>query len=109
MSVAVAPAQYRHDYIFAVSRTYDDIFVNVVAPLGATVLLDGAALPESEFAEIGTTRFRVAWHVLPADREVFRIHGSEPLGIVVYGQSAFTRDMYPGGLDLRKIAPHIIR
>ena len=74
-----------------------------------TVLLDGEALPESEFTEIGTTGHRVARHRLPADREVFRIHGSEPFGIVVYGYGAFTSYMYPGGLDLRKIAPSIIR
>ena len=109
MSVEVPRAQYRDDYIFAVSKTYDYNFVNVVAPVGATVLLDGAALPDSEFVEIGTTGYRVARHMLPGDREVFRIHGSKPVGIVVYGYGAFTSYMYPGGLDLKKIAPPIIR
>jgi len=109
MAMAVPRAQYRDDYIFAVSKTYDYNFVNVVAPRGATVLLDGAALPESEFVEIGTTGYRVARHMLPDDREVFRIGGSEPIGIVVYGYGAFTSYMYPGGLDLKKIAPPIIR
>ena len=47
--------------------------------------------------------------MLPDDREVFRIGGSEPVGIVVYGYGAFTSYMYPGGLDLKKIAPPIIR
>ena len=35
--------------------------------------------------------------------------GTQPFGIVVYGYGAFTSYMYPGGLDLRKIAPSIIR
>lgn len=109
MAVAVPRAQYRDNYIFSVSRTYDFNFVNVVAPGDATVLLDGEALPESAFAEIGTTGYRVARHELRKDREVFRMQGTRPFGIVVYGYGVFTSYMYPGGLDLRKIAPSIIR
>jgi hypothetical protein len=109
MGVAVPRAQYRDNYIFSVSRTYDFNFVNVVAPREATVLLDGEALPESEFVDIGTTGFRVARHMLPAEREVFRMRATQPFGIVVYGYGVFTSYMYPGGLDLKKIAPSIIR
>ena len=109
MAVAVPSAQYRDNYIFSVSNTYDFNFVNVVAPRGATVLLDGEALPDSVFHDIGATNYRVARHMLPSDREVFRIEGTQPFGIVVYGYGAFTSYMYPGGLDLKKIAPPIIR
>lgn len=109
MAVAVPRAQYRDNYIFAVSRTYDYNFVNVVAPRGATVLLDGEALSDAAFVEIGTTGFGVARHLLPSDRDVFRMEGTAPFGIVVYGYGAFTSYMYPGGLDLKKIAPAIIR
>jgi hypothetical protein len=109
MAVAVPRAQYRDNYIFSVSRTYDFNFVNVVAPRAATVLLDGEVLPESAFTDIGNTDYRVARHMLPPDREVFRIEGTQAFGIVVYGYGAFTSYMYPGGLDLKKIAPPIIR
>jgi hypothetical protein len=109
MAVVVPRAQYRDNYIFTASQTYDYNYVNVVAPADATVLLDGEAIPDSEFAAIGSTAFRVARHRLPADREVFRMEGSAPFGIVVYGYGAFTSYMYPGGLDLRKISPPIIR
>jgi hypothetical protein len=109
MAIAVPAAQYRNDYIFAVSRTYDYNFVNVVAPLDATVLLDGEALPSSEFVAIGSTSFAVARHQLPADREVFRIESSAPFGIDVYGYGQFTSYMYPGGLDLKRINPRVIR
>lgn len=110
MAIAVPRAQYRDNYIFSVSRTYDFNYVNVVAPRDATVLLDGEALPDSEFAAIGTTDYRVARHRLPSEqREVFRIVSTHPFGIEVYGYGAFTSYMYPGGLDLRKIAPAIIR
>ena len=109
MSIAVPRAQYRDNYIFSVSRTYDFNFVNIVAPRDATVLLDGEALPDSAFVAIGTTDYRVARYMLPSDREVFRMQGTHPFGIVVYGYGAFTSYMYPGGLDLKKIAPAIIR
>ena len=109
MAVAVPRAQYRDNYIFAISKTYDYNFANVVAPRGATVLLDGEALPDSAFVDIGSTGYRVARHMLPSDREVFRMQGTQPFGIVVYGYGVFTSYMYPGGLDLKKIAPSIIR
>ena len=70
MAVAVPRAQYRNNYIFSVSKTYTSNFVNVVAPSEATVLLDGEALPASEFADIGTTGYRVARKQLPPDAEI---------------------------------------
>jgi hypothetical protein len=109
MAIGVPRAQYRDNYIFSVSKTYDYNFVNVVAPRDATVQLDGEELPESAFVPIGTTDYRVARYLLPAGREVFRMRGTRPFGIVVYGYGAFTSYMYPGGLDLKKIAPSIIR
>ena len=109
MAIEVPRAQYRNNYIFSVSRSYDFNFVNIVAQRSGTVLLDGEALPDSAFVAIGATDYRVARYMLPADREVFRIEGSAPFGIVVYGYGAFTSYMYPGGLDLKKIAPSIIR
>jgi hypothetical protein len=110
MAVAVPLAQYRHDYIFSVSKTYDFNYVNIVAPSGATVLLDDVAVPDSEFTAIGGTGYVVARHrLLPRAQEVFRIESSYPFGILVYGYGKFTSYMYPGGLDLQKIAPPIIR
>jgi hypothetical protein len=109
MAIAVPVAQFRSDYIFAVSRTYDYNFVNVVAPQGATVLLDGEALPSSEFVAIGSSSYAIARHPLPDDREVFRIESAKPFGIDVYGYGQFTSYMYPGGLDLKRINPQVIR
>jgi hypothetical protein len=36
-----------------------------------------------------------------------RIEGTAPFGILVYGFGSYTSYMYPGGLDLREIAPPI--
>jgi hypothetical protein len=109
MAIAVPLAQYRDNYIFSVSKTYDLNYVNIVAPSGATVLLDDVAVPASEFIAIGGTGYGVARHPLPDGQEVFRIKSSYAFGILVYGYGKFTSYMYPGGLDLRKIAFPIIR
>jgi hypothetical protein len=110
MAMAVPLAQYRNNYIFSISRTYDYNFVNVVAPSSATVLLNDVPLPASEFVPIGSTGYGVARHMFDHERdgEVFHMESSYPFGIVVYGYGEFTSYMYPGGLDLQKIAPPII-
>ena len=78
------------------------------------LLLDDLAAQQVERLDAGRAFVQrgdagVARQLLPADREVFRMQSALPFGIVVYGYGAFTSYMYPGGLDLKKIAPAIIR
>ncbi|MEZ4224417.1 MAG: IgGFc-binding protein [Polyangiaceae bacterium] len=107
LAVAVPTAQFRKDYLFIASSTYDTNFVNVVAPSGSAVTLDGSAIPASEFTAIGSTGYSVARHQLDG-QEVHSIQSSAAFGIVVYGYGRFTSFMYPGGLDLERIAPPIV-
>lgn len=109
MAVAVPRGQYRDNYIFSVSDTYDYNYINIVAPRSATVQLNGEVLPADEFVQIGSTDFGVQRLLLPKGVEVFRIEGSQPFGVVAYGYGKFTSYLYPAGLDLKKIAPPIIR
>ncbi len=104
MAVVVPTEQYRTKYLFIASSTYDTNFVNVVAPSGSTVTLDGTAIPASEYSVIGTSGFSVARHKL-SQTEVHSIESSQQFGIVVYGYGRYTSYMYPGGLDLKRIAP----
>ncbi len=109
MAVAVPTAQYRTSYIFSVSSTYDFNYLNIVVEEGATVQLRGEAVAGSQFAPIGATGYQVARLRLPDGPEVFQVDGTRPFGIVVYGYGRFTSYMYPGGLELRRISPPIIR
>ena len=105
MSVAVPSEQFRDSYRFAASTTYDTNFVNVIAPTGATVTLDGDAIPASEFQAIGASGFSVARHELSRSDQFHEISSPQQFGIVVYGYGRFTSFMYPGGLDLKRLQP----
>jgi len=104
MAVVVPTAQYRKKYLFIASSSYDTNFVNVVAPKGSTVTLDGTKLAASDFSDIGASGFSVARHKL-SQANVHSIESDQQFGIVVYGYGRYTSYMYPGGLDLKRIAP----
>ncbi len=107
LSLAVPTAQFRKDYLFIASSTYDTNFINVVVPTGSSVQLDGAAIPSSAFTAIGSTGFSVARHQLDS-KEVHSIESTAAFGVVVYGYGRFTSYMYPGGLDLARISPPLV-
>ncbi len=104
LSMGIPTAQFRDSYIFVASHTYYVNFVNVIAPAGTTVTLDGAAIASSEFTAIGSSGFSVARHQL-AQVDNHDISSPVPFGIVVYGYGKQTSYMYPGGLDLRALNP----
>jgi hypothetical protein len=108
MSLAIPTAQFRTSYVFLASATYDTNFVNVTAPAGADVTLDGAPIAKSEFHAIGASGFSVARHEL-ASTDFHEIASSVPFGIVVYGYGKDTSYMYPGGLDLKRITEPPVR
>jgi hypothetical protein len=101
MSVAIPTEQYRLEYTFLAPTTYTYNFVNVVAPTGAGITLDGTAIPASEFQPIGGSGFGVARHKI--DGGVHTMKGDQNFGIVVYGYASYTSYMYPGGLNLETI------
>ena len=98
MTVAIPLAQYRDAYEFLAPDTYVTSFVNVAAPIGATVTLDGAALPDAAFTPIGSSGWQVVRQPIAAGAH--EIHATAQLGIVVYGYAPYTSYLYPGGLNL---------
>jgi hypothetical protein len=108
MSLAIPSAQFRTSYIFVAPLTYDANFVNVIAPKGTTVSVDGKALASSQFVSIGSSEFAVARHPLDGS-DVHKVAASASVGIVVYGYGKDTSYMYPGGLDLKRITPPPIK
>ncbi len=103
MSMAVPVEQYRSEYIFTASDTYDANFINVIAPIGTVVSLDGEEL-EGDRRDVGDSDLEVTRYRLAEDGpDVHRISAGAPFGLVVYGYGRFTSYMYPGGLDLKRI------
>lgn len=106
MSLMPPTAQFRDQYLFTASQTYDANFINVIAPSGTGVRLDGEPIDSSAFEAVGGSGYSVARVELPSDGpENHRIEGDEPFGLVVYGYGRFTSYMVPGGLDLKQITP----
>jgi hypothetical protein len=84
---------------------YQQNWVNVVAPTGATVTVDGTTV--TGFTGIGASGYSVARFALcannaPGGTGVHTATSSQPFGIQVYGYGRYTSYFYPGGLGLRR-------
>ncbi len=102
LSLAVATDQFRSEYLFHAPLSYTTNYVNVVAPIGAAIVLDGAAV--TGFAPIGGSGFSLARVELVAGaRGNHFITGDVAFGISVYGYGIYTSYWYPGGTELREI------
>ena len=74
--LAVPEEQYRDDYVVLAPDMYEHDFVNVVAPVGAAVTIDGVEIPADRFTAIADGSYAVAR--LPVDDGVHRIRGVPP-------------------------------
>jgi hypothetical protein len=104
MTLAVATDQYRDTYLFHAPTNYEVNYVNVTAPDGAVVMLDGVQV--TGFSPIGTSGYGVARVQLtdgPASDGNHLATGDQPFGVSVYGYGQYTSFWYPGGLDLDTI------
>ncbi|HVY49115.1 MAG TPA: IgGFc-binding protein [Minicystis sp.] len=103
-SLPTAVEQYRTKYIFLAPTDYPVNFVSVVQPMNAAVMIDGVAGPMP--AQIGTSGYGVARIELAAGNNGAHVlESNQPVGIDVMGYGSYTSYEYPGGLDLKLIAP----
>jgi hypothetical protein len=104
MTLAVPVEQFRTQYLFHAPTNYESNYVDVTAPVGATVMLDGAPLT---FTPIGTTGYALSrvypLNAGPNNDGNHSIQGNMSFGITVYGYGQYTSYWYPGGLDLNTI------
>ncbi len=98
-----AVEQYRKKYVFLAPDDYDVSYADVVVPDGASVTIDGVKIPGAKAIASGYGVSRVKLgpgaggaHVLVSD---------QPVGLQVMGYGFATSYHYPGGLDLKNIAP----
>ncbi|MBX3272841.1 MAG: IgGFc-binding protein [Sandaracinaceae bacterium] len=103
MSLGIPTEQFRTQYSFLAPVSFARSYVNVTAPTGATITLDG--VPVSGFTPVGGTGYGVARVMISGGQH--NITGDRPFGIVVYGFGSYTSYMYPGGLDFEEINPLI--
>ncbi|MCA9661902.1 MAG: IgGFc-binding protein [Myxococcales bacterium] len=102
MLVAVATEQYRTDYLFHAPTGWSANYVDIIAPDGASVQVDGN--PVNTFAAIGATGFSVAHVKLSnAGNGNHTVSADQKVGISVYGVLNYGSYWYPGGLDLKLV------
>ncbi len=99
-SLGIPVEQFRTRYSFLAPTTFEEAYVNVVAPLGQDVMLDGERV-EGDWRPIGDTSFQSARVPISAGAHVMEAVAG--FGITVYGFGSYTSYMYPGGLDLKII------
>jgi hypothetical protein len=107
---AITVPQYRTQYTFLAPGTYAENWVDLVVPMDskgtpAKVVLDGTIIPSSDCNRVGGQPFCVAHEQLPPNGpEGHSAVSNSHFGLYVYGYGSRTSYMYPGGLDLEKLA-----
>jgi hypothetical protein len=107
-SLMASVEQYRTKYVFLAPTDYAENFVDVVTPLGATVVLDGEALETAAARPVadGYGVVRVPLNgVNIGGNGAHVLSASQPIGVQVLGYGDFTSYQYPAGLNLKQIAP----
>jgi hypothetical protein len=112
-SLVTGRAQYRERYVFLAPIDYTKNFVDISAPSGAVVTLDGVALnPATATTLLGRAEdgaspqtFDVYRQELAATRAgQHELSATTAVGIQVVGYGRFTSYQYPGGLNLNLVS-----
>ncbi|MCA9637629.1 MAG: IgGFc-binding protein, partial [Myxococcales bacterium] len=99
MLLTVPAEQYRSDYLFFAATNWVANFVDIIAPDGASVKVDGADV--NAWKPIGNTGFSVGHVQLSnAGDGSHSVTADQKVGISVYGVMNYGSYWYPGGLDL---------
>jgi len=98
MILSVPMEQWRSEYVFLVPDNYRQSYINLTAPLGAQVVLDGEPVGKEHFKPFGNGLFAVAR--IPVTKGVHRASGSLALGVTVYGWAERVSYGYPAGQNL---------
>ena len=94
--------QWRRDYIVLTPPAYNrGDYLNIVAPIGTTVLLDGEPVDGNLFESFGSGDYAVAQ--IPVEDGPHTLTAEEPFTVIPYGYDSAVSYAYPGGLNLESI------
>lgn len=96
--------QFRKTYVFLAPDDYDVSFVDVVAPLDASLELDGKAVTTTK-TPVGQEFAVIRLELGPGEAGAHVLTATKPVGIQVMGYGSYTSYQYPGGSNLEHIAP----
>ena len=104
LSFMASVEQYRKTYVFLAPDDYETNYADIVAPLDAELVLDGAPVTVAP-TPLGSGYGVVRLPLGAGNRGAHVLEASAPVGLQVMGYGAYTSYQYPGGLNLGKIAP----
>jgi hypothetical protein len=96
----VPVAQFRTEYVFLAPNKYAYDHVNIIAPVGAVVEMDGQILDAAQFEPI-SPEYHVAR--LQIEDGVHQVQADQPMGVIVYGYDQYVSYGYPAGLNLKDL------
>ena len=95
--------------MFLAPTDYDVNYVDIIQPAGATITIDGQTVSVA-VQPVGSSGFGIARVMLSSDTGGVQVlQASAPVGIQVSGYGSYTSYYYPGGLNLKTIAPPPVR
>lgn len=100
--IGVPVEQYRTSYQFLAPSKYEYDYITVVAPLDATVTLDGEIIPDSEFFSFGDGSYRAVYRSVSDGAHSIR--SNKKIGLFSYGYDQYVSYGYPAGLDLKDLS-----
>ena len=98
-TLAVPIEQWRRDYIFLTPQAFGQDHINVMAPTGTEVLIDG--LPIGAWETIGDGTWSVVRRSVPDGTHT--VVSDTPFSIIAYGYDRHVSYAYPGGLNLEDL------
>ncbi len=98
--VTVPAEQFRAEYVFLVPTKYALNYVNVVAPSGTSVTLDGAPLAAT-FTPVGSGKYGLAR--FPLQSGSHSLSADKAVGVLVYGWDQYVSYGYPGGMNIETL------
>lgn len=104
MALAVPTSQFRKDYFVLTPKAYSDDYLNIIAPKGATILLDDQPIDASKFKLIGE-RKDYQYAQLVIEDGFHKLTSTVPFGVVSYGYDCHVSYASAGGLNLESSTP----
>ena len=99
--IGVPVEQYRTSYKFLTPGKYAEDYITIVAPLDATVKLDGDIISPAEFFTFGENKYKAAYRMV--EDGPHSLEASAPVGLFSYGFDHYVSYGYPAGLDLKEL------